>query len=281
MTMKAPLRQSPLHNVSHKLGATMAAYYDWEVAVRYSVTQAELAVLNTGVGLADVSWLGKLELKGPEEELQAFGVPEGEVWHLARGHLLITCDPGQEVAVSEAIAHHIAEVEAANAGNALDSHDESAGDNSNVRPEPVEGPSVHGSTSSPRTESGPARTEHPPGSDTHVTRASAPCLHVTDVTSVYTGLLLAGPTSRDVLQRLTAPDISDAALANGSCISARVAGIHTRVLRCDCDELLAFWLLVGTEYAEYAWDVIMHAGGQFGIMPVGSEAVHRARRGDP
>ena len=107
-----------------------------------------------------------------------------------------------------------------------------------------------------------------------------PCLHLADVTSVYTGLLLAGPTSRDVLQRLTAPDISDTALANGSCISARVAGIHTRVLRRDFDGLLAFRLLVGTEYAEYAWDVFMHAGRQFGIMPVGSEAVHRARRGD-
>ena len=281
MTMKAPLRQSPLRHVSHKLGATIAAFQGWQVPTTFSNAQAELEVLKTGVGLADVSWLGKLELKGPEEELQAFGVPEGEVWHLARGHLLITCDPGQEDAISEAIAQHIANIKAANAGNALDSHDESAGDNSSVPPEPAEGPSVHGSTSSPRTESGPARTEHPPGSDTHVTRASAPCLHVTDVTSVYTGLLLAGPTSRDVLQRLTAPDISDTALANGSCISAKVAGIHTRVLRRDCDELLAFWLLVGTEYAEYAWDVIMHAGGQFGIIPVGSEAVHRARRGDP
>ena len=165
MTMKAPLRQSPLHNVSRKLGATIAAFQGWQVPTTFSNAQAELEVLKTGVGLADVSWLGKLELKGPEEELQAFGVPEGEVWHLARGHLLITCDPGQEVAISEAIAHHIAQIEAANAGNALDSHDESAGDNSNVRPEPVEGSSVHGSTSSPRTDTW-AGELNLPGSDT-------------------------------------------------------------------------------------------------------------------
>ena len=156
MTMKAPLRQSPLHNVSRNLGATIAAFQGWQVPTTFSNAQAELEVLKTGVGLADVSWLGKLELKGPEEELQAFGVPEGEVWHLARGHLLITCDPGQEDAISEAIAQHIAQIEASNAGNALDSHDESAGDNSNVRPEPVEGPSVHGSTSSPRTDTSAA-----------------------------------------------------------------------------------------------------------------------------
>ena len=281
MTMNPPLRKSPLHHVAESLGATMAASQGWQIPTTFSTPEAESEVLKSGVGLADVSWLGKLELKGPEEELQAFSVPEGEVWHLARGHLLITCDPGQEDAISEAIAQHIAQIEAANADNALDSHDESAGDNSNVRPEPVEGPSVHGSTSSPRTDFGLARTEPPADSDTHVTGASTPCLHLADVTSVYTGLLLAGPHSREVLQRLTAPDISDAALANGSSISARVAGIHTRVLRRDCDELLAFRLLVGTEYAEYAWDVIMHAGRQFGIMPVGSEAVHSARRGDP
>ena len=119
MTMKAPLRQSPLHNVSRNLGATIAAFQGWQVPTTFSNAQAELDALKSGVGLADISWLGKLELKGPEEELQALNVPEGEVWHLARGHLLITCDPGQEDAISEAIAHHIAQIEASNAGQTL------------------------------------------------------------------------------------------------------------------------------------------------------------------
>ena len=106
------------------------------------------------------------------------------------------------------------------------------------------------------------------------------CLHVVDVTSVYAGLLLAGPHSREVLQRLTAPDVSDSALPNKNCISAKVAGLHTRLLREDLHGVLAYTLLVGTEFAEYAWDTILHAGRQFGIMPVGSQAVHMVRRGN-
>ena len=160
--------------------------------------------------------------------------------------------------------------------DAPDSHDESAGDNSNVRPEPVEGPSVHGSTSSPRTDYRQApnmiterlrrsRAMPPPGRRNLRLHRIAAC---------------RTPQPRGLAETDSARCIRNRT-SKRSCISARVAGIHTRVLRRDCDELLAFRLLVGTEYAEYAWDVIMHAGRQFGIMPVGSEAVHRARRGDP
>lgn len=100
-----------------------------------------------------------------------------------------------------------------------------------------------------------------------------------DVTSAYAGILLAGPSSRDVLQRLTAPDVSDGALSNGSCFSAKVAGLHARVIRDDLDDTLAYWLFVGTEYAAYAWEAIMHAGRPFGIVPVGCEALMHARKG--
>ena len=103
------------------------------------------------------------------------------------------------------------------------------------------------------------------------------CVHVIDVTSTYAGILLAGPRSREVLQRLTAPDVSNAALANGACLSAKVAGLHARIVRDDLDETLAYWLFVGTEYAVYAWEAIMHAGQQFGIVPIGQEAAQRMR----
>ena len=110
---------------------------------------------------------------------------------------------------------------------------------------------------------------------------SPPCAHIIDVTSAYAGLLLAGPHSRDVLRRLAAPDVSQAALPNGSCLSAKVAGVHARALRDDLDETLAYWLFVGTEYAAYAWEAVMRAGQPFGIMPVGSEAARKMRSGDP
>ena len=296
--MSSPHRQSRLNHVLGELGATFGVFHDWNVATSFSTPEAEAEVLKTGVGLADVSWLGKLDVKGREEELVTLSVNEGEIWHLARGHLLVTCEPDRKEELSQSLAEQIARHETPN----------SAHDDGNVRPEPVAGQTVHGSTSSPRTEdavdadsgdvgsvgagSGDAGSVGAGSGDAGSVGAgsggagsgkiieTAPCLHVVDVTSAYAGLLLAGPHSREVLRRLAAPDVSDSALPNRQCISAKVAGIHTRLLRKDLHGILAYTLLVGTEYAEYAWDTILHAGRQFGIMPVGSEAVHLARRGD-
>lgn len=109
--------------------------------------------------------------------------------------------------------------------------------------------------------------------------AKARCVHAIDVTSAFAGIVIAGPRSRDVLERLTAPDVSDDALPDGSCLSAKVAGLHARVIRDDLDEALAYWLFIGTEYAAYAWEAIMHAGRPFGMVPVGCNALMRARKG--
>lgn len=221
-SMKTPLKQSPLHHVARALGATLGPHHGWNIATQFATPDAEAASLKNGVGIADASWLGKLELKGPQAELESITIDEGKTWSLARGQYFILCDPMHGGAIIEFIEQQVAERE----------------------------------------------SEDPAG---------AGCIHVIDATSTYAGILLAGPHSRDVLQRLTAPDVSEAALANGACLSAKVAGLHTRIVRDDLDETLAYWLFVGTEYAAYAWEAIMHAGQQFGIVPVGQEATQRMR----
>ena len=220
--MEPPLRQSPLHHVARELGATFGPHHGWNLATQFATPDAEAAALKSGVGIADASWLGKLDLKGRQAELASITMDEGKSWNLARGHSFIACDPTRVGAIIESIERQVAERE----------------------------------------------SEDP---------ASTGCTHVVDVTSTLAGILLAGPHSRDVLVRLTAPDVSDSAFANGACLSAKVAGLHARVVRDDLDETLAYWLFVGTEYAQYAWEAIMHAGGPFGIMPVGHEAAQRMR----
>ena len=193
--------------------------------MQFATPDAEAAALKGGVGIADASWLGKLELKGRQAGLESITVEEGRTWHLARGHCFIACDPMSSSAAIESIERQVAERE----------------------------------------------NENPAGTG---------CIHVIDVTSTFAGILLAGPHSRDVLQRLTAPDVSDSTFANGACLSAKVAGLHARIVRDDLDETLAYWLFVGTEYAAYAWEATMHTGQQFGIVPVGIDAVQRVRGGD-
>ena len=102
-------------------------------------------------------------------------------------------------------------------------------------------------------------------------------LYVTDVTSVYAALLLAGPHSRAVLQRLTALDVSDTALPDLACTRTGLAHVHATILRQDLGPVPAYWLLVGWEYGAYVWDAVLHAGESFGIAPIGLEALNRLR----
>ncbi|MDE2992548.1 MAG: hypothetical protein OXU67_01585 [Chloroflexota bacterium] len=102
-------------------------------------------------------------------------------------------------------------------------------------------------------------------------------LYVTDVTSVYAALLLAGPRSRAVLQRLTALGVSDAALPDLACARTGLAHVHATILRQDLGPVPAYWLLVGWEYGAYVWDAALHAGESFGIAPIGLEAVQQLR----
>ena len=103
----------------------------------------------------------------------------------------------------------------------------------------------------------------------------SPPLYVTDVTSVYAALLLVGPHSHAVLQRLTALDLSDAALPDLACARTGLAHAHATILRQDLGPVPAYWLLVGWEYGAYVWDAVLHAGESFGIAPVGLEALQR------
>ena len=102
-------------------------------------------------------------------------------------------------------------------------------------------------------------------------------LYVTDVTSVYAALVLAGPRSRAVLQRLTALDVSDTALPDLTCARTGLAHVHATLLRQDLGPMPAYWLLVGWEYGAYVWDAVLHAGESFGIAPIGLEALNRLR----
>jgi sarcosine oxidase subunit alpha len=102
--------------------------------------------------------------------------------------------------------------------------------------------------------------------------ASPADIYVTDVTSAYTQLMLAGPRSREVLSKLTSLNPSEGAMGNLTCAQASLAHVHAIVLRDDLPGIPAFHLLVGREYGESVWESILHAGREFQITPFGLEA---------
>jgi glycine cleavage system aminomethyltransferase T len=94
-----------------------------------------------------------------------------------------------------------------------------------------------------------------------------------DISSVYTSLRLAGPRSRDVLNKVTSLNVSDVALPNLRGAQASVAHTHGVVLREDIGPIPAFHLLVSREYGESVWETIVHAGHEFHLCPFGLTAL--------
>ena len=64
--MDEPLRHSPLEDEHRELGAKLGAFGGWLMPIEYEGVLAEHAAVRQGVGLFDVSHLGKVDVRGPE-----------------------------------------------------------------------------------------------------------------------------------------------------------------------------------------------------------------------
>ena len=223
-----PVKRTALYRTGLALGATMADHAGWQVAARFRSPDEEARQVQDGVGLADASWLGKLEVQGRGLDPAGWEIAGATIWPLADGDVLVTCEPPDTPAVLQALQDRAVSL----------SLGERPGEGSNTAPS---------------------------------------SLYVTNVTSVYAALVLAGPRSRAVLQRLTALDVSDTALPDLACTRTGLAHVHATILRQDLGPVPAYWLLVGWEYGAYVWDAVLHAGESFGIVPIGLEALNRLR----
>ena len=85
---------------------------------------------------------------------------------------------------------------------------------------------------------------------------------VTDVTSIYSAILLAGPKSRQVLQKLSTLNVGDAALPEGAARQTRLAHVNAIILRSE-----GFLILNTRDVAEHVWEALLHAGARpFGMV---------------
>ena len=96
-----------------------------------------------------------------------------------------------------------------------------------------------------------------------------PSAFVTDVTSVYSAILLAGPLARAVLHKLTTLNVREAAMPNGAARQTRLAHVNATLLRIDSDGLPGFLVLNTRDVAEHVWHTLLHAGADSGVQPFG------------
>ena len=101
---------------------------------------------------------------------------------------------------------------------------------------------------------------------------------IANVTAAYSGINIAGPTSRRVLEKLVdGLDLSAAAFPYMGLGSARVAGVPARILRVGFVGELGFEIHVPSSQGEALWDRLIEAGSEFGLRPFGVEAQRALR----
>jgi len=96
---------------------------------------------------------------------------------------------------------------------------------------------------------------------------------ITNVTAALAAVNLAGPLSRQVLERVCDDvDLSAQAFPYLGVRLGKVAGIAARILRVGFVGELGYEVHVPARHAERLWDALMQAGAGLGIRPFGVEA---------
>src|SRR3984957_11621072 len=176
-------RQSALHHCHIEAHAQLKTFVGWQLPAWYSDPSSELEHVRSSAGISDVSYLSKLDVRGPTADFP----PPAQLWKLTPAHALVTS------------------------------------------PLPI---------------------------------AFAPSSTVTDVTSIYSAILLAGPKSREILQKLTTLNVNDKAMAEGAARQTRVGHVNATILRGK-----GFLILNPRDVAKYVWQTLLHVGARpFGMV---------------
>ena len=245
-----PTRRSPLHGWAEKNGAVFVetglwyrtSYFprDGETHWRQAVDREVLAV-RAGVGLTDVSTLGKIEVAGPDaaeflDRIYSNGMKSLPVGRARYGLMLredgFVYDDGTVSRLAD--DRYFVTTTTAQAAGAL-AHMEFAA------------------------------------------QAIWPELDVAilSISDQWAQMAIAGPRSRDVLARVVDQDISDAACSYLAVMPVTLGGgkVEGLLFRLSYSGERAYELAVPAGYGESVADALMAAGAEFGITPYGVETL--------
>jgi heterotetrameric sarcosine oxidase gamma subunit len=96
---------------------------------------------------------------------------------------------------------------------------------------------------------------------------------VTDVSSGWSVLRLAGPRVRALPEALVAEDLAPSLVPDQAILQVPLGGSRVILCRRDYEAIPGFTLLVARDEAEHLWSVLVHIGEPHGIRPVGAMAL--------
>jgi dimethylglycine dehydrogenase len=96
---------------------------------------------------------------------------------------------------------------------------------------------------------------------------------VTDVTSVFAGGYVVGEKSRPLLWKLTELNVDSEVFQNFRVTQSPVRRVPSIVMRFDLHGVTGYQIYFERAYSDYMREVMFGAGGEFGIIPIGSAAI--------
>ncbi len=92
---ESPIKQTALFNRHQQSGASWTEHHGWQVPAYFSKPEHEAAWVRESVGLADLSWMLKFDVKGYGLK-HSLALGEGAFsWVLGPLHALVTCSPSR------------------------------------------------------------------------------------------------------------------------------------------------------------------------------------------
>ncbi|MBI4500432.1 MAG: (2Fe-2S)-binding protein [Gemmatimonadetes bacterium] len=231
-----PIRRTPLHHIHGKAGATWMDMGAWKRPAVYTTVEAETRLVHDGVGIIDVGTLGKLDVKGADAAGFLDWIHSNRISTLPVGrtrYRLMLDDAG--VILDDGTVARLG-----------DQH-------------------FYVTTGTGTLETVEQWL------DWWLADGSR-CVHVTDVTSAYAAINVAGPKSRALLSRISQADLDNEAAPYLAAVQTDVAGVPTLLLRIGFLGELGYEVHFPAEYGAYLWDVLLSEGREFGAAPFGVEA---------
>jgi aminomethyltransferase len=228
-----PLRQSPLNDRHVALGARFAPFGGWSMPVEYAGggVLREHAAVRTGVGVFDVSHLGKVRVTGPGavDFLNSCLTNDLDRIDAGRAQYTLCCDADSGGVIDDLIAYRYADDHVfliPNAANAAEV----------VRR---------------------LRAAAPPG------------VEVTDEHEGYAVLAVQGPRSAELLAALDLPTEFD--YMGFTTVDRRLGDDEAAVIVCRTGYTgeHGYELVVPTPAAPALWDALLAAGEPYGLLPCG------------
>ncbi|WP_219414002.1 2Fe-2S iron-sulfur cluster-binding protein [Pseudonocardia nigra] len=235
-----PVRHSPMQASHKELGARPLVAGQWIRPDHYGDPAAEVRAVREGVGIIDVTPIGKLDLRGPDvpELLNLLYVNKWSKLEVGRVRYGVMCAEDGVVlddGVTGRLAddHYLMSTTSSGAGAVWE-----------------------------WVESW-LQTERPDWK-----------VHVTPLTTAYASINVAGPRSRELVGRLVEDvDLSDEAFGYMHVRTGRLAGVDGCVLwRIGFTGELSYELHVPAAYGLHVWEALLEHGRDLGVTPFGMEA---------